>query len=214
MSSCCDAVIAEILPRNNLPRNDNHQPRHIITYRQPNRTREQERRSSRYLLPGISNRALWYSQHDARRTSPYVTITSGPKSIRYTAVVKSFLSPSGDFCLLPVNSPIGCCCCSCCCYCCYIALLSAHRSSQSSPTATDRSLRGLRVFYSSTRPFFFLLSLLLSSSTRRRFHPQRPSGHAVVTGVVRSPPGTCVQFLSRIGFSIPTARRFSSNVVS
>ena len=28
------------------------------------------------------------------------------------------------------------------------------------------------------------------------------------------PPGTCLQFLSRIGFSIPTARRFSSNVVN
>ena len=28
------------------------------------------------------------------------------------------------------------------------------------------------------------------------------------------PPGTCLHFLSRIGFSIPTARRFSSNVVS
>ena len=26
-------------------------------------------------------------------------------------------------------------------------------------------------------------------------------------------PGTCLQFLSRIGFSIPTARRFSSNVL-
>ena len=26
------------------------------------------------------------------------------------------------------------------------------------------------------------------------------------------PPGTCLQFFSRIGFSIPTARRFSSNV--
>ena len=26
------------------------------------------------------------------------------------------------------------------------------------------------------------------------------------------PPGTCLQFLSRIGFSIATARRFSSNV--
>ena len=25
------------------------------------------------------------------------------------------------------------------------------------------------------------------------------------------PPATCLQFLSRIGFSIPTARRFSSN---
>ena len=26
------------------------------------------------------------------------------------------------------------------------------------------------------------------------------------------PPGTCLQFLSRIGFRIPIARRFSSNV--
>ena len=26
------------------------------------------------------------------------------------------------------------------------------------------------------------------------------------------PPGTCLQFLTRIGFSIPTARRFSSKV--
>ena len=28
------------------------------------------------------------------------------------------------------------------------------------------------------------------------------------------PPGTCLQFLSRIGVSIPTARRFSSNVAN
>ena len=28
------------------------------------------------------------------------------------------------------------------------------------------------------------------------------------------PPGTCLQFLLRIGFSIPTARRFSSNVAN
>ena len=28
------------------------------------------------------------------------------------------------------------------------------------------------------------------------------------------PPGTCLQFLSRIGFSIPTAHRFSSNVAN
>ena len=28
------------------------------------------------------------------------------------------------------------------------------------------------------------------------------------------PPGTCLQFLWRIGFSIPTARRFSSNVAN
>ena len=29
-----------------------------------------------------------------------------------------------------------------------------------------------------------------------------------------SPPGTCLQFLSRIGFSVPTARRLSSNVAN
>ena len=28
------------------------------------------------------------------------------------------------------------------------------------------------------------------------------------------PPGTCLQFLSRIGFSIPTARRLPSNVAN
>ena len=58
--------------------------------------------------------------------------------------------------------------------------------------------------------FFFFLwpSLLFSSSTRRRFYPQRSSGQAVVTGVVPSPPGYVPSFLSRIGFSIPTARRF------
>ena len=56
--------------------------------------------------------------------------------------------------------------------------------------------------------------LLLSSSTRRRFYPQRSSGQAVVTGVVSClPPGTCLH-LSRIGFSIPTSRRFSSNVAN
>ena len=37
------------------------------------------------------------------------------------------------------------------------------------------------------------------------------SRQAVVTGVVRSsPPGSCLQFLSHIGFSNPTARRFFS----
>ena len=33
------------------------------------------------------------------------------------------------------------------------------------------------------------------------------SGQAVVTGVVPSPPGSCLPFLSRIGFSNPTARQ-------
>ena len=34
------------------------------------------------------------------------------------------------------------------------------------------------------------------------------SGQAAVTGVVPSPTSPCLQFLSRIGFSNPTARRF------
>ena len=59
--------------------------------------------------------------------------------------------------------------------------------------------------------YFFLLS----SSTRRRFYPQRPPGQqAVVTGVVPSPPQYVPSILSRVGFSIPTARRFSSNVAN
>ena len=62
--------------------------------------------------------------------------------------------------------------------------------------------------------FIFFPSLLHSSSTRRRFYPQRPSGQAVVTGVVPSPPRYAPSILSRIGFSIPTARRFSSNVAN
>ena len=36
----------------------------------------------------------------------------------------------------------------------------------------------------------------------------------MVTGVVLLPPGSCLQFLSRIGFSDPTARRFSSSVAN
>ena len=62
---------------------------------------------------------------------------------------------------------------------------------------------------------FFKSSLLLSSLTRRRFYPQQTSGQqAVVTGVYPSPPRYVPSFLSRIGFRIPTAHRFSSNVVS
>ena len=57
--------------------------------------------------------------------------------------------------------------------------------------------------------FLFKKSFLLSSL-------KQTSGQAVVTGVYPSPP-RCVPcfFLSRIGFiSIPTARRFSSNVAN
>ena len=46
------------------------------------------------------------------------------------------------------------------------------------------------------------------------FYPRRSSRRAVVIGVVPSPPRYVPFFLSHIGFSIPTARRFSSNVVS
>ena len=46
--------------------------------------------------------------------------------------------------------------------------------------------------------FFSLLTLLLSSFWTSRGHRCRPF----------SPPGFCLQFLSRIGFSNPTARRF------
>ena len=60
---------------------------------------------------------------------------------------------------------------------------------------------------------FFFPSLLLPGSTRRRFYPQRSSGQAVVTGVVPSPRYE-PSFLSRIGFSIPTASRLSSNVTN
>ena len=46
-------------------------------------------------------------------------------------------------------------------------------------------------------------------------YPKRSPGQAAVTGVASSPPpGTRLHFLSRIGFSTPTARRFSSNVAN
>ena len=56
-------------------------------------------------------------------------------------------------------------------------------------------------------------SSLLHSSSNRRLYPQRPSGQAVVTGVIPS-PRYVPSFLSRIGFSIPTARRLSSDVAN
>ena len=40
------------------------------------------------------------------------------------------------------------------------------------------------------------------------------SGQAVIEGVISSPPGTCLPFLQRREFSIPTARQVSSNVVN
>ena len=55
----------------------------------------------------------------------------------------------------------------------------------------------------STVFFFFPCTLLLSSFWTSRGH--RSS---------LLPPGSCLQFLSRIGFSNPTARRFSSSVAN
>ena len=85
------------------------------------------------------------------------------------------------------------------------------------------SLRYWRLNWLSPREslghFFFLLfnffhrHFLLSSSTHRSY-PQRSSGQADVTGVVPFPPRYVPSFLSRIGFNIPTARRFSSNVAN
>ena len=64
------------------------------------------------------------------------------------------------------------------------------------------------LLFSLYRHFF-----LLSSSAR--FNPRRSPGQAVVTGVIPySPPVRALIFLLRIGFSIPTARRFSSNVAN
>ena len=65
--------------------------------------------------------------------------------------------------------------------------------------------------------FLFLFtksSLLLSGSTRRRFalSDLLDKPWSQVSSLL--PPGTCLQFLSRIGFSIPAARRFSSNVAN
>ena len=60
---------------------------------------------------------------------------------------------------------------------------------------------------------------LLSSPTRRRFYPRRSSGQqaSCLWSQVSTllPPSTCLCFSSRIhtGFSIPTARRFSSNLM-
>ena len=65
--------------------------------------------------------------------------------------------------------------------------------------------------------FFFRSSLLLSSSTQLvgGFTLSDLSLMDKLWSQVSSlPPGTCLQFLSRIGFSIPTARRFSSNVAN
>ena len=71
--------------------------------------------------------------------------------------------------------------------------------------------------YIYTRSFFYLLNHFFFPAqlvrTKLDVYPQRSSGQSVVAGVVPSPPRYVPSFLSRIGFSIPTARRFSSDVV-
>ena len=62
--------------------------------------------------------------------------------------------------------------------------------------------------------FIMTFTFQLNSYWSRRFYPQRSSGQAVFIVSSLLPPGTCLQFLSRIGFSIPTALRFSSNVAN
>ena len=54
----------------------------------------------------------------------------------------------------------------------------------------------------------------MGRSTRRKFHPQQSFDKPWSRASFLLPPGTCLRFLSRIGFSIPTARRFSSSVAS
>ena len=66
------------------------------------------------------------------------------------------------------------------------------------------------------RVTFFFNHFYFPSLTRtgKMFYPQRSSGQAVVTGVVPSPPRYVLFFLSHMGFRIPTARRFPSNVAN
>ena len=54
------------------------------------------------------------------------------------------------------------------------------------PIPSDQ--RKTMLFYRLLVSFFFSSSLLLSSLARRRFYPRRPSGQAVVTGVIPFPP--------------------------
>ena len=60
--------------------------------------------------------------------------------------------------------------------------------------------------------FFFFPSNLTSPYQVGHFYPQRSPREAVVTGVFPSAPLCAPSFLSRIGLSIPTARRSISNV--
>ena len=64
------------------------------------------------------------------------------------------------------------------------------------------------------KKILLFFSLLLSSLTRRSFTPNKLLGKPWSQVSTLLPPGTCLYFLSRIGFSIPTARRFPSNAAN
>ena len=71
----------------------------------------------------------------------------------------------------------------------YILCTCSHNNSSLQYNNAVRGHRaGFNNFFFFSSFFSFFPSLLLSSSTRRRFYTQRPSGQAVVTGVVPSPP--------------------------
>ena len=79
---------------------------------------------------------------------------------------------------------------------------------------------GLRLLVCGSRTYWVIVAL--SSCNVFYFPTQRLRGFALsdISDKPWSrassllPPGTCLRFLSRIGFSIPTARRFSSSVAS
>ena len=79
------------------------------------------------------------------------------------------------------------------------------------PVPILQSLKDTSSFF----PILFLSRVRPSSMcTSTTFYSRRSSGHAVVTNIVRCsaflPPGTCLRLLSGVGFSIVTARRYSS----
>ena len=92
----------------------------------------------------------------------------------------------------------------------YLEVYIAEQYIQSVGTISNTSVYGVPFIIRSTTTskcyhhFYFLAQVVPVGGL------QRSSGQAAVTGVVHS-PWYVPSFLSRIGFSIPTARRFSSN---
>lgn len=91
---------------------------------------------------------------------------------------------------------------------------TAASSINSVPPINSTNPISLALFFSPSSLFSFLVVIFFfsSSSTRRSFfHTQQPPGQQAVVKLQVSPlpPGTFIAHT--IGFSIPTARRFSSN---